>query len=120
MLAVIEKRKHEDLLLSILDILRQWPERERSVFSLAHYKGQSPEAISRSFKLEVEEVDAILKQCELRLHNALRSFLKRSCCNSSLNQDETARLAAFERDLRAAHALALKAIDIHNTRRISA
>jgi DNA-directed RNA polymerase specialized sigma24 family protein len=64
----------EDLLKEISSILLKWPELERRVFSQAHYHGQSPEAISRSLRLEEIRVRTILQQCEGRLHAALRDF----------------------------------------------
>ena len=71
---VAEKMKREDLFQEISDALHQWPELEQTIFSEAHYHGQSPESISRSFQLDVEEVSAILKQCDRRLHASLRNF----------------------------------------------
>jgi DNA-directed RNA polymerase specialized sigma24 family protein len=64
----------DDLLREISDVLLKWPELERRVFSHAHYHGQSPEAISRSLQLDEKMVRAILQQCEIRLHAALRDF----------------------------------------------
>jgi DNA-directed RNA polymerase specialized sigma24 family protein len=64
----------DDLLRTISNILLKWPELERRVFSQAHYYGQTPEAISRSFQLDEKRVRTILQQCESRLHAALRDF----------------------------------------------
>jgi DNA-directed RNA polymerase specialized sigma24 family protein len=71
MRAVIVGTKRETLLQEIYNAFLQWPELERRIFSQAHYHGQSPEAISRSFQLDVEEVRATLKQCERRLYASL-------------------------------------------------
>jgi DNA-directed RNA polymerase specialized sigma24 family protein len=73
------KIKCEDLIQQIFNALRQWPELERRVFAQAHYHGQSLEAISRSHRLNVEEVSMILKRCDRRLHTFLREFRKSSC-----------------------------------------
>jgi DNA-directed RNA polymerase specialized sigma24 family protein len=70
----IEKTKREALIREIVSALGQWPERERNVFSQAHYEGQSIEAISRSHRLGVEEVRQILRLCERRLHASLRNL----------------------------------------------
>jgi DNA-directed RNA polymerase specialized sigma24 family protein len=64
----------DDLLREISSILLKWPELERRVFSQAHYYGQSPEAISRSLRLDEKKVHTILRQCDDRLHAALRDF----------------------------------------------
>ncbi len=74
MQAVIAGKEHETLLQEIKTAFLQWPELERRVFSEAHYYGKSPEAISRSLELDVEEVSSILKRCERRLHASLRNF----------------------------------------------
>ena len=79
MLAVLAGTKRETLLQEIHNALLQWPELERRIFSQVHYYGQSPEAISRSLQLNVEEVRATLKQCERRLYTSLRSFRKSGC-----------------------------------------
>lgn len=76
MLAVIAKAKRENLFQEISRVVRQWPERERQVFSQAHYRGQSPDSIARSFQTDAAEIRMILKLCERRLHNSLRSFRK--------------------------------------------
>ncbi len=71
---IAEKMKREDWFQEISDALHQWPELERTIFPEAHYHGRSPESISRSFQLDVEEVSTILKQCDRRLHASLRDF----------------------------------------------
>jgi hypothetical protein len=78
MRAVFAGKEREALLQEIHNAFLQWPELERRIFSQAHYCGQSPEAISRSLQLDVEEVGTILKQCERRLYASLRSFRKSS------------------------------------------
>jgi DNA-directed RNA polymerase specialized sigma24 family protein len=74
MRGVIAGKKRENLFREISYILRQWPELDRNVFFQAHYRGSSPEDISRALQLEVSAVNDILKQCDRRLHNCLRSY----------------------------------------------
>jgi DNA-directed RNA polymerase specialized sigma24 family protein len=65
---------HRDALIEeISAAIHQWPEFEQRVFLQAHYQNQSLEAISRSCKLDVEEVGEILKRCDHRLYAFLRS-----------------------------------------------
>ena len=105
MRAVIAGTKRETLLQEIHNAFLQWPELDRGVFSQAHYFGQSPEAISHSLQLDVEEVRTILKRCERRLYASLRSFRKSSREEASLIADGTACVPAFKHDL-GMHALA--------------
>jgi DNA-directed RNA polymerase specialized sigma24 family protein len=74
---VISKIDREDLFKEVCNTLHQLPELERRIFSQAHYSGQSLEAISRSFQLEVAEVSAILKECDQRLNTSIRSLRKK-------------------------------------------
>ena len=74
MSAAIQSMEHEKLLQEILAVLGQWPELDLTIFSQAHYRGQSPENISRSLHLDVNEVSSILRQCERRLNASLRDF----------------------------------------------
>jgi hypothetical protein len=67
----------EKLFPEILNTLRQWPELERSIFCEAHYYGRTPEAIACSFRLDVSEVQKILKECDRRLHASLGNFLQK-------------------------------------------
>jgi DNA-directed RNA polymerase specialized sigma24 family protein len=76
MSAVVLDRKREDLFREISNVLRKWPDLERRIFDQAHYHGQSPESISRSFKMDVEKVSSILKRCDHELHTSLREFRK--------------------------------------------
>ena len=78
MRAALAGVKREVLLHEINNAFLQWPERERKIFSQAHYNGQSPEAIARLLQLDVQEVTVILKQCERRLYTSLRSLRKGS------------------------------------------
>jgi DNA-directed RNA polymerase specialized sigma24 family protein len=94
MLADIAKTRRESLIREIFSVLGQWPEIERSVFSQAHYEGQSMEAISRSLQLDVEEVHQILERCDQRLHASLRDLYKSGCETHSLPAIETTRPAA--------------------------
>jgi hypothetical protein len=98
MLAVIAGTKRETLLQEIHNALLQWPELERRIFSQVHYYGQSPEAISRSLQLDVEEVYATLKQCERRLYTSLRGFRKSSCDKPSQISVGISCLAVREQD----------------------
>jgi DNA-directed RNA polymerase specialized sigma24 family protein len=100
MRAVIAGTKRETLLQEINNALLQWPELERRIFSQAHYHGQSPEAISRSLQLDVEEVSSILRRCESRLYASLRSFRKSIGEEASLIRDGIASLGACSADLR--------------------
>jgi len=106
MSAVTAKIKREDLFQEISNVLRQWPELERRVFSQAHYHGQSLEAISHSLELDVEEVSAILKRCDRQLHASLRDFRESNCEKPSSIPAETACPAARGQDLKGASALA--------------
>jgi DNA-directed RNA polymerase specialized sigma24 family protein len=90
----IEKSRRENLIREIASALGQWPERERSVFSQAHYQGQSAETISGSLQLDVEEVRQILKLCERRLHASLRDLSKNDSEPLSLPVAEISRPAA--------------------------
>jgi DNA-directed RNA polymerase specialized sigma24 family protein len=76
MYSVGPKIERENLFQEILNVLRQWPERDRRVFWQAHYEGQSVEAISRSLQLGEKEVSAVLLKCDDRLHASLGSFRK--------------------------------------------
>ena len=90
----IEKTGREILIREIANALGQWPERERSVFSQAHYQGQSVKAISNSLQLDVEEVRKILKMCERRLHASLRDLSKSDSESHSLPAVQITRSAA--------------------------
>jgi DNA-directed RNA polymerase specialized sigma24 family protein len=94
MSVAIEKTKREGLIKEIISVLDQWPERERSIFSQAHYEGQSVDAISRSLQLNVEEVQQILRLCERRLHASLKNLQQVDCEAPSLPAVQTARPAA--------------------------
>jgi hypothetical protein len=76
MLDVAVKAKRENLFQEISKAVSQWPEREREIFAQAHYQGQSQEAISSSLQINTEEVSAILRLCEHKLHSSLRDFRK--------------------------------------------
>jgi DNA-directed RNA polymerase specialized sigma24 family protein len=68
--------KREELFGEIANVLQEWPDLERRIFTQAHYHGQSPESISHSLKLDVEKVSTILKQCDRKLQTSLREFRK--------------------------------------------
>ena len=84
------KIKRDNLVQEILSALSQWPELERRIFTQAHYHGRSLETISRSLRLDVEEVSFILKQCDHQLHTCLREFCISSCAKPSPIPAETA------------------------------
>jgi hypothetical protein len=99
MRAIIAQTERQTLLQEINNVFLQWPELERRIFSQAHYCGQSPEAISRSLQLDLEEVSSILKRCERRLYASLRSFRKSSRGKGLLLPDGIASVAACKQDL---------------------
>lgn len=106
MCAVIPAIEREHLFQEILNILRQWPELDRKVFSQAHYEGQSLEAISRSLQLDVKEVSAILIQCDCQLHASLLSFRKSDNAGPSLGAAGTFVPIDWEQHLNSANSLA--------------
>jgi DNA-directed RNA polymerase specialized sigma24 family protein len=75
----ISKMDRESLFQEIRNALLRWPELERGIFSQAHYNGKSPEDISRSVKLGVKEVSAILKDCDRRLNASIRKHPQITC-----------------------------------------
>jgi hypothetical protein len=89
MLAISEGIKRESLFGEISKAVSQWPEHEREIFAQAHYQGQSSEEISRSLKINPEEVSAILRLCERKLHNSLRDFRKSGSEKPSNGAHET-------------------------------
>ena len=74
MSAVKLKGKREDLFREISNVLQKWPDRERRIFARAHYQGQSPESISHSLELDVNEVSSILRKCDRELLDSLKGF----------------------------------------------
>jgi hypothetical protein len=109
-----EKMKRENLFQSIFNALDRWPELERSIFSRAHYNGQSVKAIAHSLQLDVEEVSAILRRCDRRLYASLDSFRKSDCQSPPIIMAETACPAVCEEDCNETHALAFKPKSIHD------
>jgi hypothetical protein len=97
---VISNIDREDLFQEICNTLLKWPELERRVFSQAHYHGQSPEAISRSLQLCMEEVNTILSDCDRRLNASIRNFRKNSCEKPLLIPAGTAHSIALRPDLK--------------------
>ena len=120
MLAVKEKRKREDLFREISHTVRQWPERERKVFTLAHYHGLSLEDISRSLELDFEEVEAILRQCERGLHRSLRNFVERDFKEASCIAEQVEILPCRLQDSRTAQSIATKASTLPGIHRLTA
>ena len=94
MLAGIDKIGREGLVNEIINVLDQWPERERSVFSQAHYQGKNAETISSSLQIDVRDVQRILKQCDRQLHISLRALRKGICETPLISAANTARPAA--------------------------
>jgi hypothetical protein len=84
----IEGIKRENLVEEISAALHQWPELEQRIFSQAHYYGQSPETISHSLQLDLQQVSAILKECDRRLYAFLRNGGKNSSEKPSLIPNE--------------------------------
>ena len=119
MRAVIAGTKRKTLLQEICNAFLQWPELERRIFSQAHYYGQTPEAISRSLQLDVEEVRATLKQSERRLYTSLRNFRKSSCEKPSLIQAETACSTACGHEMKASPALSSRVNRVVDPSRIA-
>ncbi len=110
--------RREDLFREIFDTIRQWPELERNVFSLAHYRAQSPDSISRSLLLDVEEVNSILRRCDRRLHESLKDYHESGCGGGP----PAAAVAPAVRgqDLRLTRAIASRANGFRGARRIPA
>jgi len=106
--AVYSKTKRDDLFREIVSVFRQWPELERIVFCQAHYHGKSVEAISRSLNLNVEEVHALLNQCDCQLNASLRNFRNKGCEKPSLVPAKTACSAARGQNLKEVRTLAPK------------
>jgi DNA-directed RNA polymerase specialized sigma24 family protein len=92
--AGIEKKRRENLIQEIVSVLGQWPERERIIFSQAHYQGHSVESISRAHQLDESEVRQILQLCERHLHASLRNPGKNDSDRLPLPAIEPARSAA--------------------------
>ena len=63
----------EALLRGIRAEFDRWPELDRGIFFRARYRGQSPEAISRSLSMAPAEVSAKLRACERLLYRSLRA-----------------------------------------------
>jgi len=99
--------KRENLVQSIFNAVNRWPELERSIFSRAHYKGQSVKAIAHSLQLDVEEVSAILRRCDRRLYASLGSFRQSDCERLPIIMAETACPAACGEDFNGTYALLL-------------
>ena len=67
-------KKYKNLLNAIASTLHHWPELDRRVFIMTHYRGKSREAVAGSLNLEEKEIDIILKHCDRQLHTALRDY----------------------------------------------
>jgi DNA-directed RNA polymerase specialized sigma24 family protein len=77
--------KREDLFQEIFNQLGQWTELDRRIFSLVHYQGQSLEAISSAFEMDLREVRRILKKCDRQLQISLRKYREDDCPNSAIS-----------------------------------
>ena len=71
------KLNRKQLFMKIVSTLRQWPDLEQKIFIQAHYDGKSPITISGHLKLDVDEVNGILKRCNLKLLNSLSQLAHR-------------------------------------------
>jgi len=100
--------KREKLFQSIFNALDRWPELERSIFSRAHYDGQSVKAIASSLQLDVEEVRTILRRCDRRLYSSLDGFRKSDCEKLPVIMAEDAGSAACGESFDATRAPAFK------------
>jgi DNA-directed RNA polymerase specialized sigma24 family protein len=87
------KMNREDLFQAISNQLDQWVEQDRQIFSLAHYQGQSLDAISRAFDMDLKEINRILKKCDRELQISLRKYRKDDHANSALSSSGFACLA---------------------------
>jgi DNA-directed RNA polymerase specialized sigma24 family protein len=58
----------------ILGELNGWPDDHRQIFIQSHYRGQSPEQVSRSFGMCASDVRLVLNLCERRLREALKAY----------------------------------------------
>ena len=105
--------KREKLFQSIFDALDRWPELERSIFSRAHYDGQSVKAIARSLQLDAEEVRTILRGCDRRLYSSLDSFRKSAGEKLPVSMAEAAGPAACGEDFNETRAPAFELKSIH-------
>jgi DNA-directed RNA polymerase specialized sigma24 family protein len=63
---------------AIVESLKSWPEFQRRIFIEIHYRGRSVEEVSRALALQQSEVAEILRQCECKLHRALKVFRDRT------------------------------------------
>ena len=72
--AALLKEKRESLFHEIATVMETWPEQQRQIFSLFHYSGKSPAAISTILAIGIEEVCSVLNICERQLHRSLRGF----------------------------------------------
>jgi DNA-directed RNA polymerase specialized sigma subunit len=109
-----EKMKRQNLFQSIFNALNRWPELERSIFSRAHYHGQSVQAIAHSLQLDEEEVRTILRRCDRRLYSSLDGFRKSDCESLSIIMAEAARPAACGENFNGTHAIAFKVKSIQD------
>jgi len=100
MLSVNKKEKREDLLHDIFYVLHKLPELNRRIFIMAHYHGQTLEAISRSLKLDTEEIDKILQLCDRQLYAALRDYRISRYGKPLLLKYRTGCLSASKSDLK--------------------
>jgi DNA-directed RNA polymerase specialized sigma24 family protein len=68
------ERERELLSQAIVRTLDSWPQLHRRIFAEAHYRGESAESIAKSLGVGLDTVRTILRDCDSRLRNALKSF----------------------------------------------
>jgi DNA-directed RNA polymerase specialized sigma24 family protein len=86
--------KREDLVQEIFNQLGQWTEQDRQIFSLVHYQGQSLDAISNSFEMDLREVSRMLQKCDRQLQLSLRKYREVDCANSAISTSGISYLKA--------------------------
>ena len=73
------KLNRKQLFMKIVSTLRTWSDLEQEIFTQAHYYGKSPITISNHLKLDVDEVNGILKRCNLKLLTSLSQLSHGYC-----------------------------------------
>ncbi len=81
------ERTRNGLSEAIVNVLASWPQVERQVFTKSHYRGESAERISATLGLSVAEVRSILEQCNRRLRQSLKGFLRSSPASSKAAEE---------------------------------
>jgi DNA-directed RNA polymerase specialized sigma24 family protein len=68
------ENNREDLAQAIVNELQSWPALERDVFKQVHYQGRRTQDVAHSLGINVQDVNEILDDCEVRLRSALSVF----------------------------------------------